>query len=715
MHEPGPPRATSVGRPVELAPRDPDPEGRYEWTLERAPTASSGDVLVPGDTSRPDDPVVRLDPDAAGWYVATLDAPDGRHRKRVRVFTDERRETTIRVQAADLPLPDDDVERVSVLWRHNDQMLARDRPTREGDEWVYRTRIPPGQHGVGFVANDDRAHEHHLTQTVPGPGRPHLSLSGRIDTADATDGDARLVVTAEPGVAPDAEMDPDDVDVTFLVDDRDVDAETVDAIEARATGRSLTVPTAMLPASIRIHAVPHAERHGAVQTLRVDTTGGESGEACRVSDPHRCPAWVASATVYEMYVRSFAGETPSTTFQEIERRLEYLEWLGVDVLWMTPVLASPTEHGYHITDYFETAADLGSRAAFESLVESCHDVGIKVVFDLVINHTSRDHPAFQLHAAGVDAYADHYRRAEETTDVTDVDWADHPAGAVPEYHFNWERIPNLNHDSLAVRAWLLAVVDEWAAVVDGFRADIAWGVPHTLWKEIADRVPADCLLLDETLPHDPFYTAFHLHYGTSVYETLRAIGAGDVPADALGDALARATRLGFDSPREQLRYVENHDEERYLAAYGEAALRAAAAVTFTLPGAAMIYAGQERAAETTRGPFPWHDGDTALTEFHRRLAALRAEEPLLQTAHVDVEAGIDAISVEDGDADRVTAYVRTGADRDERLLVVVNFAETRATVAVPAWVGWDRFGAEPVAGRVAVDAVAVLAQADGRE
>jgi len=63
------------------------------------------------------------------------------------------------------------------------------------------------------------------------------------------------------------------------------------------------------------------------------------------------------------------------------------------------VLASPTEHGYHVTDYYDTAADLGSREAFESLVAACHEAGIKVVFDLVINHTSRDHPVFQMHAA----------------------------------------------------------------------------------------------------------------------------------------------------------------------------------------------------------------------------------------------------------------------------------------------------------------------------
>ena len=715
MHEPGPPRTTSVGRPVELAPRDPDPSGRYDWTLRDAPAESDGDVLEPGETSRADDPVVHLHPDAPGTYVLSLEAPDGTHRQRVRVFGDERRDAAIRVPASDLPVDDDAVDRVSVSWRHNDRLLARDRPERDGDEWVYRARIPPGRHAVGFLANDDRATEHRVTHEVDGPGRPRLSLDGRIEPTDEA-GDV-LVVAAEVGLPPASATDPGDVDVAFLVDDRDVDPETAERIERRADGRTLRVPLCDLGDAdgLRIHAVPHADRHGAMKTVRVDR---EPDGSRTVTDPHARPAWADAPTVYEVYVRSFAGDTLATTFAEIERRLPYVESLGVDALWLTPVLASPTDHGYHVTDYFETAADLGSRAAFESLVDACHAAGIRVIFDLVINHTSRDHPAFQLHAAGVEEYADHYRRADGAVDVTGIDWAELEGGAAPEYYFDWGRIPNLNFDSPAVRAWLLSVVDEWATVVDGFRADVAWGVPHGFWKEVADRVPDDVLLLDETLPHDPFYGEgeFDLHYDTSLYGTLDAIGAGRRSADAVANALDRARWLGFDDPSAQLRYVENHDEDRYLASHGEAALRAAAAVTFTLPGAPMIYAGQERGNETTRGPFRWHDGDNALTAFHRRLSALRDAEPLLRSGNVDAAVDVDVVA---GDPDRVTAYERAAEASDgsggeapesrDRLLVVVNFDAEPATVVVPDRFERELFAGEPVDDGCVVEDVAVLA------
>ena len=742
MSAPGPPRFVAAGETVTLAPRAPDPDADYRWQLVDAPAESRVSVS--------DEPVIEVTPDTPGTYWFELDAPDGSYTQRVRAFPNCRTAVELELPFDDVPDEIEVVDAVSVVGSFNNQLVGRDRPRRDDDRFVLDAELPPGEHHYGFCFNDDLTQQVHDSVTIPGPGRPRCRLETEVvddgasvsnDSADADDGDT-LVVTAEPMASPDSEHDDGDLAVEFVVDDRDAVPDA--AVET--DDRTLRVPVADLPDRTRIHAVAVGERHSVADTVDVR----RSGDDLTVRHPNEPPAWAESPTVYEIFVRSFAGETLSATFAEIERRIEYLESLSVDVLWLTPILASPTDHGYHITDYFSTADDLGDRAAFESLVERCHEAGIRVVFDLVINHTSRDHPAFQLHSAGVEGYADHYERVPRDRDGTGIDWAGEGA---PEFYFNWQRIPNLNYGSLAAREWMLDVVDEWAGLVDGFRCDIAWGVPHGFWKEVRERVPPDFLMLDETIPRDPRFHEgeFQMHYDSELHSTLRAVGRGEHLASAIFDALDDARWQGFPASAVHLRYVENHDESRYLDDCGEAALRAAAAATFTLPGAPLLYYGQERGMTSQRGPMKWHDGDTELTEFHRSLSHLREKHSVLKTGSVeplsvgvvdtatglaategdagqpasdadestagdatDPNAGGDAeesadepadddtgsndsdteptpdesdeatVSIDD-DPDRVVAFARE--DGDDRLLVVLNFAEERRTVALPTVVG----------------------------
>ncbi|MEF8829251.1 MAG: alpha-amylase family glycosyl hydrolase, partial [Haloarcula sp.] len=272
------------------------------------------------------------------------------------------------------------------------------------------------------------------------------------------------------------------------------------------------------------------------------------------------------------------------------------------------------------------------------------------------------------------------------------------------------RIPNLNYGSLAVRRWMLDVVEEWRDVVDGFRCDVAWGVPHGFWKEVRERVKADdpeFLLLDETVPRDAAFAEneFDLHYDTDLFSALRDIGTGEAPASALFGALDSTAERGYPDRAAHMRYVDNHDEGRYLAECGTASLRAAVGATFTLPGTPMIYAGQERGVEGQRGTMRWHDGDNALTEFHRRLVALRADHAPLRAS------GVRPVphAVESGKSDAVVAYERT--DGDETLVVVLHFGDGTATVSLDTPVGdTDLLGGDPVTGNgtVQVDDVVVL-------
>ncbi|WP_458210581.1 alpha-amylase family glycosyl hydrolase [Haladaptatus sp. NG-SE-30] len=675
-HHPGPPRFAHVGASVELAPRNPDPSATFSWSVVERPEDSQVTIGA--------DPVVHFMPDEPGVYRFELDAPDGIHQQTVRAFPDPRRPARFELPVEDLGEADPD--EISVIAPFNDYTLGKSRPRREKDAYVIEFDLVPDDHDAIFIVGNDFERSSRAETTVDGPGRPLVHLDA------TTDGD-EIVVTATAKAAPDGSSP----DVEFYLDDRD----ELDTVAVEIDGPELRVPKSHLPALARIHAVAVAERHSVADTIVLDAADGDIS----VSRPNDPPEWANDAVLYEIFVRSFAGETLDTTFEELERRVEYLPSLGVDTVWLTPVLASPTKHGYHITDYFDTAADLGTREAFTSLVERCHELGIRVVFDLVINHTSRDHPAFQLHAAGVDEYADYYERMPTEREISDVDWAGDDA---PGYYFNWTRIPNVNYDSLSVRQWMLDVVEEWASTVDGFRCDVAWGVSHSFWKEVRDRVKAtdaEFLLMDETIPRRPDYheNEFDVHYDTTLYGTLREIGAGDEPADALFDALADARWQGFPDAALHMRYVENHDESRYLAEYGEAALRAAAAATFTLPGVPMIYYGQERGVMESRGTMRWHDGDADLTDFHRLLVRARREHPALQSNHVE---RVDY----DSDSDAVIAYVRETEAGDERLIVLLNFDSQPHTVGIESVGTTDLLTGEDVSveNQIQVDNVVIL-------
>jgi len=645
MHHPGPPRFTSVGESVELAPRAPDPDAHYEWALANQPEGS--DLALGGD------PVESLAADVPGIYRARLDAPDGTHAQTVRAFPDERRPVRFEVDTDDLAGADD----VWISAPFNEHRLGVDRAVRDGDRLVFETHLPPGRYEAMFVPDGNYRAAERVTEVVHGPRRPRITL-------DATVVDGEVVFEATPLPAPTGEETPDDLKVEFYIDDRhDIVDLTVDGTTARC-------PLSVVGTAVQVYAVAVGPRYSVADAVRVEADG-------TVDRHNRTPEWVRDATLYSIFTRSFTGEVDAS-FREVERRVPYLSWLGVDALWATPIVhaLSPERdhdgferggpHGYDTLDYFRTAPDLGTVAEFESLVETCHDHGIRVVFDLVINHTSRHHRAFHLASAGVDEYREWYT-------VEDGEY---------DHYFNWRSLPNLQYDSPAVRAHLLDVVDFWAERVDGFRCDVAWGVPHGFWMEVRDRVrehDAEFLMLDESIPRDPQASegAFDLHYDTTLYETLLDVGRGAVPADKVLTAVQNEISEGFPPHATQMRYIENHDEDRYLEACGRDAQTAAGAATFTLPGVPMLYYGQETGMDSYRAAMDW-GGDEELTAFYRRLSRRRDDLDVLRRGSVQrVEY--------DADTDRVVAFARETDDR--RVVVVLHFGTGEATVTLPDGVG----------------------------
>ncbi|QLG48175.1 alpha-amylase family glycosyl hydrolase [Natrinema halophilum] len=556
---------------------------------------------------------------------------------------------------------------------------------------------PPGEYTLALEAPDGT---HELTvrafpevdETEP---RPQVEL-------DATVSKTKVHLSATATVVGDG-----DPAVEFYVDDRNADVLETDS----------TFPVSAIDEPVRVYAVAVDERHSVPDAIDlVPDSDRTDGPTITVERPFEPPEWAVDAIVYEIFTRRFPDQE-DPTFETITDRLDHLEHLGIDVLWLTPFLdaesgfGTPMEHGgphgYDTTDYFSVDPDLGTMSDLEALVDACHDRDIRVVFDLVINHTSDSHPFFE--AAVDETHPDHERYRDWYR------WADFDDGDADTY-FGWDDIPNLNYSNPEVREYLLEVVDFWADKVDGFRADVAWGVPLSFWTEVADRLTgtkSEFFLLDETLPSDVEMGGgrFHMHHDDVLHDALEqlgesvtgdganesveerevtgeqdgavadeftdsAVGLDTTTAEAVLEAIDDRKRRGAHADSRWLLYVENHDTDRYLSTYGRDAQLAAGAVTFTLPGSPMLYYGQETGVRGRRDPMNWNAFDEDLLEYYQRLIDLRKSHPALRA-----DAGLERIEYET-DTDAAVAFARTEQVTGRRIVVVHHFGEGSATVCL---------------------------------
>ena len=305
--------------------------------------------------------------------------------------------------------------------------------------------------------------------------------------------------------------------------------------------------------------------------------------------------WWNGAVIYQLIVRSYADGNGDGIgdLQGLANRLPYLRWLGVEAIWLTPIYPSPLQDGgYDITDFKSIHPELGDLAAFHRVLIAAHSHGIKVVMDLVLNHTSTLHPWFQR-----------ARWAPEGSPERDVYvWSDDPKryadAPVLFRHFessNWEwdevaqqyylhrflrHQPDLNYDSPLVQKEMLDVVDFWIERgVDGFRLDAVpflfeaegsrcEGLPetHEFLKRLRARVDShgkDVLLLAEAiqpveeaapyLADDELHGAFNFALTAHLFAS---IASGTV--EALRDCL-QAAQNAVGGCRWALP-LRNHDE-----------------------------------------------------------------------------------------------------------------------------------------------------------
>ncbi|UOY00169.1 alpha-amylase family glycosyl hydrolase [Blastococcus sp. PRF04-17] len=221
------------------------------------------------------------------------------------------------------------------------------------------------------------------------------------------------------------------------------------------------------------------------------------------------PGWWRHAVVYEIYPRAFADEDGDGLgdLRGVTSRVAYLRALGVDAVWLTPFYPSAlADGGYDVDDYRDVDPRLGTLAHFDEMVRALHAAGLKVVIDIVPNHSSNRHPWFRealAAAAGARARQRYVFRDGAGPEGTQPpnDWQSLFGGSAWEpvgdgqwyfHHFAKEQ-PDLNWDDEDVRADFLTTLRFWAdRGVDGFRVDAAHGLvkdlslPYIPWAQIAD-------------------------------------------------------------------------------------------------------------------------------------------------------------------------------------------------------------------------------------
>lgn len=210
------------------------------------------------------------------------------------------------------------------------------------------------------------------------------------------------------------------------------------------------------------------------------------------------PEWFRTAVFYEALLRSFADSDADGVgdFRGLASRLDYLAWLGVDAIWIPPFYPSPMrDGGYDIADYTDVDPRYGTMDDFRALVAAAHERGIRVVIDMVLNHTSDAHPWFQASRRDPDGpYGDFYVWADDESGYADAriifvdtersNWSYDEVRGQYFWHRFFSHQPDLNYDNPAVVEAVHEVVRFWARTgVDGFRLD---AIPYLVEEEGTD-------------------------------------------------------------------------------------------------------------------------------------------------------------------------------------------------------------------------------------
>jgi len=412
------------------------------------------------------------------------------------------------------------------------------------------------------------------------------------------------------------------------------------------------------------------------------------------------PREYRNLVIYEVYVRNHSARG---TFLEVEADLPRIKALGVDVVWFMPIhpVGQVSRKGslgcpYSIADYRGINPEYGTCADFARFIQRAHELGLKVMIDVVYNHTAHDSVLVREHP-----------------DWFHQDKSGRPVTTVPE----WSDVIDLKHGNPELTAYLIDTLRGWAQFgVDGFRCDVASLVPQEFWvearREMAKVKPGVIWLAESvhaafvayrrsidlpTISDSELYAAFDLTYVYDIWPIWQAAATGRIPVGRYLEMLRFQDAI-YPENYAKMRYVENHDQARVMAVAGsrQQALAWTAFEAFN-KGPFLIYAGQESAARHTpslfdKDPVEW--GSYELSPFLTRLMQLKkdpaqtegqfvvtAAEPCIQAAWVKRGGSLYGVFNVAGKHGQVKAHLPDGRYAD--LLGGPEVEVTRGHLSAP--------------------------------
>jgi glycosidase len=386
------------------------------------------------------------------------------------------------------------------------------------------------------------------------------------------------------------------------------------------------------------------------------------------------PDWLRNGIIYEIFPRDFSEEG---NFNGITARLDELKDLGVNILWLMPIhpIGEKFRKGsygspYAVRDYYAINPDYGTKDDLKRLVSEAHRRGLKVIMDIVANHTAWDsvlmaHPEFYKHDANGKIIP-----------------------PVPE----WTDVAGLSYDNPELRKYMIGMLKYWITEVDvdGFRCDVASMVPTRFWEEARAelvKTKPDIMILEAVRKPDWLSNAFVVVYSWPLLSTLNNLLINSAPASDLQRSWEESEQQ-FPRGALHMRISDDHDEARAVARYGIRGALAASALMFTLDGVPLLYNGMEVGDATESGdpalfeklPIFWHPKERPpLRDIYRDLIRLRKQYAPFRNDSVNWLRNSDP-------ADLVT-FMR--ADAKDEFVTVINFSNRAIAGSVEVKNGQD--------------------------